>query len=183
MNQENVHGQDVSCNLSSIDIHNSTKYHNFAELIDTSMRLLTNVSNMTNIVNVPSVSKGNKEMHSVGLGVMNANGHFLQHGLEYGSKESIDFIDTYMEALNYYSIVSSMSIAKERGETFLGFEKSEYANGKYFDKYINGTKTITPKTIEMLGNVPLITVEMWGELKEQVMKYGLYHSYRLAVAP
>lgn len=65
--QEDDIGMDVSCNLGSIDIHNATKVEDFGELVDTAMKLLTSVSVMTNINNVPSVAKGNKLMHSVGL--------------------------------------------------------------------------------------------------------------------
>ena len=37
--------------------------------------------------------------------------------------------------LNYYSIEKSMEIATEKGETFKDFDKSDYANGTYFEKY------------------------------------------------
>jgi len=32
-----------------------------------------------------------------------------------------------------------MEIAKEKGESFTGFEVSEYANGKYFDMYLENS--------------------------------------------
>lgn len=60
-------GIDVSCNLGSLDIHKATKVEDFEGLIKDSMDMLTDVSDMTNISNVPSVSRGNKLMHSVGL--------------------------------------------------------------------------------------------------------------------
>ncbi|QJD82831.1 class 1b ribonucleoside-diphosphate reductase subunit alpha [Cohnella herbarum] len=181
---DNDYGMDVSCNLGSIDIHNATREASFGQLIDTSMRLLSNVSLMTDIKNVPSVSKANKSMHSVGLGVMNLHGHLISQGLAYGSKESALFIDAFMEALNYYSLVASSQIAQERNETFYGFERSDYANGSYFDAYISKSDEELPvEVIKALGNVPLITAEMWAELKEQVMEHGLFNAYRLAIAP
>lgn len=182
--QPNEYGLDVSCNLGSLDIHSSTKVKSFEELVDTSMRLLTNVSTMTDIKNVPSISKANKLMHSVGLGVMNLHGHLVTQNIMYGSPESIEFVDRFMEAVNYYSLKSSMLIAKEKGETFYGYEKSEYANGNYFEQYIN-KEDEKPYDIvkKALGNVPVVTSEMWKELKENVQKYGVFHSYRLAVAP
>ncbi len=181
---ENEIGMDVSCNLGSIDIHNATKEASFEQLIQTSMRLLTNVSNMTDIRNVPSVTKANRSMHSVGLGVMNLHGHLISQGLEYGSKDSVLFIDTFMEALNYYSLRASMLIAKDRNETFYGFEQSDYANGSYFDSYVVKTVAELPeKVAAALGSVPQITAEMWAELKEQVMTHGLFNAYRLAIAP
>lgn len=183
-NEPNEYGLDVSCNLGSIDIHEATKVQDFGQLVDTAMRLLTNVSTMTDIVNVPSVSKANKVMHSVGLGVMNLHGHLVQSGIRYGSKESIEFIDAFMEALNYYSLKASMEIAKQKNETFYRFEESDYASGVYFETYINKEEQeLTPEVINALGGTPIITQKMWDELKKQVQQYGLFHSYRLAIAP
>jgi ribonucleoside-diphosphate reductase alpha chain len=184
MDKENVYGLDVSCNLGSLDIHKATQAKDFEELVDTSMRLLTNVSEMTHIKNVPSVVKANDYMHSVGLGVMNLHGHLVQQNLLYGSTESIEFVDYFMEALNYYSLKSSMHLAKMKGKSFYGFEKSEYANGIYFEQYINKLdKKPEQKVQEALGNVPVITAAMWQQLKAEVQKYGIYNAYRLAVAP
>lgn len=177
-------GQDVSCNLGSLDIHNATKTKDFGDLVETSTDLLTAVSDMTNISNVPSVAKGNNEMHSIGLGVMNAHGHMMANDIEYGSEESINFVDVFFSAMNYHSLKASNRIAKERGETFKGFEKSDYATGEYFNDYINDPIEIKYEKVEKaLGNVKPITVEQWQQLKEDIMNYGLFHSYRLCVAP
>ncbi|WP_036170881.1 class 1b ribonucleoside-diphosphate reductase subunit alpha [Ureibacillus massiliensis] len=175
--QPNEYGLDVSCNLGSIDIHAASKSKDFDKLIDTSMRLLTNVSSMTNIKNVPSVAKANQMMHSVGLGAMNLHGHLVSQGILYGSKESIDFTDCFMEAMNYYSLKSSMEIAKERGETFYRFEDSDYASGVYFDSYVNKEeKELSPIVLKALGNIPIITTAMWKDLKKEVMQYGLFNA-------
>ncbi len=182
--QPNEYGLDVSCNLGSIDIHAAVESDSFEDLIDTSMRLLTNVTTKTNIVNVPSVAKANQLMHSVGLGVMNLHGHLATQDIMYGSPDSIKFVDHFMEALNYYSLKSSMVLAKEKCESFFGFEKSEYANGKYFDAYVSKEDTLPNQKVQKaLGNVPIITSAMWKKLKLEVMKFGLFHSYRLATAP
>ncbi len=148
------------------------------------MRLLTSVSTMTDIINVPSVSIANQKMHAVGLGLMNLHGHLMSQGLRYGSKESIDFMDSFMEAMNYYSLQSSMEIAKERKETFHQFEDSDYASGVYFDLYTEKEeKELSATVLKALGHVPIITKQMWEKLKEDVQTYGLFHSYRLAIAP
>ncbi|MEH6907653.1 class 1b ribonucleoside-diphosphate reductase subunit alpha [Neobacillus drentensis] len=182
--EPNQYGLDVSCNLGSIDIHAASKVNDFGKLVDTAMRLLTNVSQMTNIKNVPSVAKANQLMHSVGLGVMNLHGHLVTQGILYGSKESIEFIDCFMEAINYYSLITSMEIARERGESFYRFEDSDYASGIYFDPYLdNEEQERSPIVLKALGNIPIITQKMWQSLKENVMQYGLFHSYRIAIAP
>jgi ribonucleoside-diphosphate reductase alpha chain len=181
--EEDAYGMDVSCNLGSLDIHKATQT-DFESLVDTAMRLLTNVSLMTDIRNVPSVRKANRLMHSVGLGVMNLHGHLVSQGLEYGSDESIRFVDAFMEALNYYSLLASMRLAREKGETFHGFELSDYADGSYFDPYVEKEERELPESVRRaLGTVPVITREMWRELKAQVMAHGLFNAYRLAIAP
>lgn len=182
--QPNDYGLDVSCNLGSIDIHAASKVNDFGALVDTAMHLLTNVSQMTHIKNVPSVAKANQLMHSVGLGCMNLHGHLVTEGILYGSKDSIDFMDHFMEAMNYYSLKSSMEMAKEKAATFYRFEDSDYASGSYFDQYINKIdEELSPVVLKALGNIPIITSKMWETLKQDVMQYGLFHSYRLAIAP
>lgn len=180
----NEYGLDVSCNLGSIDIHEASKVDSFADLIETAMRMLTNVSTMTNIKNVPSVAKANELMHSVGLGAMNLHGHLVANGIRYGDVASVHFIDKFMEALNYYSLKASVQIAKETGETFYGYEKSDYATGTYFEPYVEREELAISEDVKLaLGNVPFITKENWQELKIDVQQYGVFHSYRLAVAP
>lgn len=182
--QPNDYGLDVSCNLGSIDIHAASKVNDFEALIDTAMHLLTNVSQMTHIKNVPSVAKANQLMHSVGLGCMNLHGHLVTEGILYGSKESIAFMDRFMEAMNFYSLKSSMEMAKEKAASFYRFEDSDYASGSYFDQYVNKIdEELSPVVLKALGNIPIITKNMWETLKQDVMQYGLFHSYRLAIAP
>lgn len=177
-------GIDVSCNLGSLDIHNAVKVDSFEDLVDSAVRMLTVVSDMTNINNVPSVARGNKLMHSIGLGVMNLHGHLVSQNILYGSKEANEFIKAFFTALDYYSIKASMELAKERRETFYRYEESDYASGEYFEKYYHDEPQITSdKVKEALGSVPIITIDMWKELAEEVKKYGLFNAYRLAVAP
>lgn len=177
-------GQDVSCNLGSLDIHSAVESDDFSELIKTSTELLTSVSDLTNITNVPSVAKGNEEMHSIGLGVMNTHGHLMANGIKYGDDDSVNFVDVLFAAINYHSIKASNEIAKERGITFKGFEKSTYADGSYFNEYVsNSIEPESEKVKNALGKVSPITIDQWKQLSEDVQKYGLYHSFRLCVAP
>lgn len=183
-NEENDYGLDVSCNLGSLNIHEAVKVKSFETLVATSIRLLTSVSTMTNIVNVPSVAKANKLMHSVGLGAMNLHGHLVASGIQYGSKDSVAFTDAFFEALNYYSLKASMELAKQRNETFYGFEGSDYATGAYFEQYTMKEEVeYSADVLRALGNTPIITATMWAQLKEDVAQYGLFNSYRLAIAP
>lgn len=182
--EEDEIGLDVSCNLGSLDINNAVKSEDFQDLIKSAMEMLTQVSDMTNIKQVPSVAKANKLIRSVGLGVMNLHGHLMDNEIRYGSDESLEFVDVLFSAINYHSLKSSNDIAKERKSSFHGFEGSDYENGDYFKLYLeNEFTTNNEKVMKALGNVKPITLQQWEELAQNIKKYGLYHGYRLCTAP
>lgn len=147
-------------------------------------KALTAVSDMTIIPNAPTVKKANDELHSVGLGAMNLHGYLAKNKIAYESAEAKEFARTFFMMLNYYSIEKSMEIAKEKGETFKDFDKSDYANGTYFAKYeTTDYSPVTEKVQQLFEGIHIPTKEDWTSLKEQVQKNGLYNSYRLAIAP
>jgi ribonucleoside-diphosphate reductase alpha chain len=154
------------------------------EAVHAGMEALTAVSDMTVIQNAPTVKKANDELHSVGLGAMNLHGFLAKNKIAYESEEAKDFARTFFMMLNYYSIEKSMEIAKERGETFKDFEKSEYAKGTYFEKYeATDFKPRLDKVKKLFEGMHVPTQEDWNNLKDQVQTYGLYNAYRLAIAP
>lgn len=182
--EEDIINRDISCNLGSLNIVNVMKNRRMRETVHLAMDALTEVSDRSNISIVPSVAKANRELHSVGLGAMNLHGYLALNKIAYESKEAIDFVRTFFMMMNFYSLERSMLIAKERNETFKDFEKSEYASGVYFDRYIE--QDFTPrleKVIALFEGHEIPTKEDWIRLKEQVQEHGLYHAYRLAIAP
>lgn len=179
-----VLGTDVSCNLGSTNIVNLMASPDFGKSVETMMRALTFVSDQGNAKVVPSIYEGNRLSHSVGLGAMGLHAFLAKNHIEYGSPESIEFTNVYFMLLNYWTLVASNKIAKERQETFFEFEKSAYADGSYFDKYVSqdwGPKSERVK--ELFDGIFIPTKEDWAKLKENVMRDGLYNAYRMAVAP
>lgn len=62
--------------------------------------------------------------------------------------------------------------------------KSQHMLGEYFDRYISNDYSPRHDKIKMLfEGIYIPTQEDWEKLKEQVMRYGLTNSYRLAIAP
>lgn len=182
--QEDVIQRDISCNLGSLNIVNVMKNRRMRETVHLAMDALTEVSDRTELEIVPSVAKANRELHSVGLGAMNLHGFLALNHIPYESKEAIDFARTFFMMLNYYSIERSMMIARERQVTFKDFELSEYASGAYFKRYEeNDYSPRTDKVKALFAGHPIPTREDWLRLKEETMKHGLYHAYRLAIAP
>ena len=62
-------GQDISCNLGSLNIVNVMKQKDIEHTVRYSIKALTKVADKTDIKNAPAVRKANNEMHSVGLKV------------------------------------------------------------------------------------------------------------------
>lgn len=182
--QEDTILRDISCNLASMNIANVMDRKKLRETVHEGMIALTSVSDMTTIHNAPGVAKANRELHSVGLGVMNLHGYLSKNKIAYESAEAKDFVRTFFAAMNFYSIEKSMEIAKESGQTFEGFELSEYANGNYFTRYIETDyRPLSDKVKALFEGMPIPSPSDWRALQEDVQKYGLYHAYRLAVAP
>lgn len=182
--EPNYIGRDISCNLASLNIVNVIESKKIKQSVYHGMDMLTDVSDMSDIKNAASIARANRELHSVGLGAMNLAGMFVKYKIPYESEEAKDFARTFFMMVNFYSLERSMQIAKERNMVFAGFEKSEYAKGTYFDMYLDNAYYPTKEKIkELFSGIYVPTPEDWKKLKEQVQAYGLYHAYRLAIAP
>lgn len=177
-------GSDVSCNLGSTNILNLMASPNFGQSVQAMTRALTFISDSSNIEAVPSIAHGNRLSHSIGLGAMGLHTFLAKHHIEYGSPDSLAFTSTYFMLLNYWTLVASNQIAAERHETFYNFEKSAYADGSYFDQYLqNSFAPTSEKVAELFKDIFIPGPDEWRELKAKVQKDGLYNEYRLAVAP
>ncbi|MBW8172525.1 class 1b ribonucleoside-diphosphate reductase subunit alpha [Ornithinimicrobium sp. Arc0846-15] len=179
-------GSDISCNLGSMNIASMMAGPEFGCAVEVAVRGLTSVSDQSNVACVPSVDHGNSQSHAIGLGQMNLHGYLSSQHIRYGSAEGIDFTDMYFGAITFHALRASNRIATERGETFVGFADSDYANGRYFDRYLE--RDLSPTTARVAevfdqAGVHLPTHEDWAELKADVMEDGLYNRNLQAVAP
>lgn len=177
-------GTDISCNLGSTNIVNLMQSPDFGHSVEAMVRALTFVTDNSNVDVVPSIQKGNHQAHTIGLGAMGLHAFFAKNQMAYGSKEAVDFTNIYFLLLNYWTLKASNEIARERQTTFVNFDKSKYADGSYFDKYTE--KAWQPKfekTQELFDGIFIPSQADWEALKTAVMRDGLYHQNRMAVAP
>ncbi|EOI3478658.1 class 1b ribonucleoside-diphosphate reductase subunit alpha [Cronobacter dublinensis] len=179
-------GQDISCNLGSLNIAHTMDSPDFGRTVEVAVRALTAVSDMSHIRSVPSIEAGNAASHAIGLGQMNLHGYLAREGIAYGSPEGLDFTNLYFYTVTWHALHTSMRLARERGEHFDGFAQSRYASGEYFEKYL--TQTWTPKTARVAelfarAGITLPTPEMWRALRDDVMRHGLYNRNLQAVPP
>lgn len=177
-------GTDISCNLGSMNMVNLIKSKDFGKSIEYAIRALTTVTDRGAISEVPTVANGNSLYHTIGLGAMGLHTVLALNGIDYESDEALEFVDAFFLVMNYYSLKASHQIAVEKNETFHDFENSRYADGSYFNYYLAKEFYFTSeKVAKIFENILLPTIEDWQLLKEDVMKDGLYHRNRLAIAP
>ncbi len=184
-------GRDVSCNLGSLNIAKAMDA-GLAGTVETAIRALTSVSEHTRIDAVPSIRRANDEGHAIGLGQMNLHGFLAREGIQYGSEEALDFTDMYFMTVAYHAYRASHTLAVEHGTAFRGFADSAYAKpageGNYFDKYTEGRRSLAPRTelvralFERFG-VAIPTEADWAELRDDILRDGIYNQNLQAVPP
>ena len=179
-------GKDISCNLGSLNIALAMDGGNLEQTVGTAIRALNAVSEQSHISSVPSVEYGNDKSHAIGLGQMNLHGYLARERVYYGSEESIDFTSAYFAAVLHYALKASNQLAIERGTAFDGFERSKYASGEFFDKYVDRDwfpKTEKAKELFDKAGIVLPGREEWAALRDSVMKHGIYNQNLQAVPP
>lgn len=179
-------GKDISCNLGSLNIAKTMDAPDFGKAVDTAIRALTAVADMSDIRSVPSIAEGNRSSHAIGLGQMNLHGYLARERIFYGSEEGIDFTNLYFYTVAYHAIRASNQLAIERGSSFGGFEDSTYASGEYFSKYTEQEWLPQTERVRALfadANIAIPGREEWLALRQSVMMHGLYNQNLQAVPP
>jgi len=181
-------GLDISCNLASVVIQNSMDFAKVSgtlePIVSSAVSLLDSVSRNTSIDDVPAVKKANELMRSIGLGAMGLHSYLAFNEIFYGSEEALDFVDVYFAALHFYARKRSMEIARDTGFVFDGFVGSKYQTGEHFTQYFE--KDFTPQTekvAQLFEGIVLPTREDWVNLHDDIVRYGLAHSFVMAIAP
>lgn len=179
-------GKDISCNLGSMNIAKAMDSGDLGGSVETAIRALTAVSDLSNIASVPSIAKGNASSHAIGLGQMNLHGYLGREHIHYGSEEGLDFTNMYFYTVLYHALRASNKIAIETGERFGGFEDSDYASGVFFDKYTDQAwQPATERVAQLFADsgIDIPTQDDWRELKDSVMTHGIYNQNLQAVPP
>ena len=177
-------GQDISCNLGSLNIEKVMQDpEGIGRTVTTAVWALTGVVKRTSIRSVPSIDNANMRNRSIGLGQMNLHGFLAQNHIHYDSEEARDFLNVYLAAVRYWALQTSMAMARDY-ESFIGYHYSGYDPEKALSMYLE--EDFLPKTErvkELFGDAWLPTLSDWEELVIDIDNYGLYHSHLLAIPP
>ena len=167
-----------SCNLGSINLVNLAQrqadgsyefdWQGYEEIIRKTTRFLDNIIDVNNYP-VPEISTASKESRRIGLGVMGVADLLYRLKIPYNSQEGYELQSKLSEALTYYSMEESVSLARSRGE-FPLCAKTEYPEGKIpISGYYEKSKE--SHSYE------------WEPLIAEIKKYGIRNVLTTTVAP
>lgn len=185
-NPDSNFGSDISCVLGSTNVENVMKSGDFKRIMNVAVRMLNDVVDKNMIEEVPTVKNGNSWYKAIGIGDLNLHGYLAKNFIKYSDTETVvDFVRTYYSTKRYWAIYASWLMAKETGEVFKDFEKSEYYSGKVFEPYIKEShEPKTEKVKKLFGHVDCIPNQAdWEELAKRVHKDGIRNAYLFAIAP
>jgi len=167
-----------SCNLGSINLSNIVKrnadgkydfdWQRYEEIIRKTTVFLDNIIDV-NYYPIKEINKASKESRRIGLGVMGIADLLYKLRIPYNSHESYEFQSKLAEALTYYSMDESISLAISRGK-FTLYSNTDYPEGKipiagYYEK---------PKSEHYYD---------WDSLISKIQKHGIRNVLTTTVAP
>jgi ribonucleoside-diphosphate reductase alpha chain len=170
------------CTLGSLNFAKFVRNGKFdKELVGrvtkSAIRMLDNVIDI-NYYPTDDAMRGSTRHRPVGLGVRGYHDALYMLGINFDSKESVDFADESMEVVSYYAILASSELAKERG-TYSTYKGSKWDRNLF-----------PADTVDLLQNErgEEILVERggkldWAPVRASVKKHGMRNSNVMAIAP
>lgn len=170
------------CNLGSINYPLHIKDGRFdeelaKETLKTGMRMLDNVIDL-NFYPTVEARNSNMKHRPVGLGIMGFQDALYMLDIPFASDACVEFSDTSMEIISYYTILASADLARERG-AYPSFKGSKWDRGIFPIDTIalleadRGMSTHTDTTQRL----------NWSAVREAVKQYGMRNSNTMAIAP
>ncbi len=170
------------CNLGSINMVAHVKdgkldHEKLRETVTTAVRMLDNVIDI-NYYPTDEAGNSNRKHRPVGMGLMGFQDALYALGVGYASEEAVEFADESMEAISYYALLASSSLAEERG-TYETYKGSKWDRG------------ILPiDSMEILEEERGLPIDIdrgskldWQVVRDAIAKNGMRNSNVMAIAP
>ncbi len=170
------------CNLGSINYPLHIRNGVFdAEMVKqtvkTGMRMLDNVVDL-NFYPTIEARNSNMKHRPVGLGIMGFQDALYMLNIPFGSEACVEFSDSSMEIIAYYTILASTDLARERG-AYESFKGSKWDRGIFpLD-----TVALLESDRGITTGVNRIERLDWSVVREAVKQYGMRNSNTMAIAP
>ena len=162
---DDTKGEIALCILSAINVGKITKIEDMKELADLVVRGLEELIDYQQYP-VAAARISTQARRSLGVGYIGL-AHFLaKNKVKYDSPEAWQLVHDLTEAFQYYLLLSSNEIAKEKGACD-AFQQTKYADGILpIDTYKKDVDDIVPNKLNY----------DWETLRSSIVEHGLRHS-------
>lgn len=168
-------GEIALCNLASINL---VEYYRLNEqsrytLIQRIIEVMDNTIDLA-IYPVKEGMNSNKTYRYLGIGVNNFVNLLAAKKIIIDTQEALEFTHELFDNLSYNIIKASMMLAKERG-AYTKFYDSKWSDGKCPIHFAN------KKAMKLTEYKP--DMVKWGDLGNEIAKYGIRNALIMAIAP
>jgi ribonucleoside-diphosphate reductase alpha chain len=170
------------CNLGSVNLARHITDGKFdrdkiRDTVTTAMRMLDNVID-ANFYPTVEAKTSNMRHRPIGLGIMGFQDALYQIGIDFASKECVEFADESMEVVSYYAIMGSSQLARERG-AYQSFKGSKWDR----DILPIDTLALLEEERGMKIDVSRASRLDWSEVRQSIRDNGMRNSNTMACAP
>jgi len=135
-------------------------------------RSLNNILDYQDFLSIQS-KLSNDEIRPLGIGVTNLAYWHAKRGFNYGEKDSLTEVKTWMEHQAYYLTEMSVELAKERGRC-VDSDRTRYGQGIFpWELRAKGVNELADFTPEL----------NWESLRAEMRSYGVRNATSMAIAP
>ena len=137
-------------------------------------RSLCNILDYQDFLSIQS-KLSNDEIQPLGIGITNLAYWHAKRGLEYGEKDALAEVKSWMEHQAYYLTEATVELAKERGRC-QDSDKTRYGRGEFpWERRAKGVNELTDFTPD-----PALD---WNTLRGNMRAYGVRNATLMAIAP
>lgn len=170
VNDEN--GEIALCTLSAFNLGTLESLDDFADIADLGVRALDSLLDYQDYP-VPAAWNATNGRRTLGIGVINLAYYLAKHGVKYSDGSANALVHRTFEAMQYYLLKASNSLAKEKGAC-PKFNETSYAQGVLpIDTYKKDVDTICSEPLHY----------DWDALRESIRTHGLRNSTLSALMP
>lgn len=171
-NINDPNGEIALCTLSAFNLGALNNLDELEELADLTVRALDALLDYQDYP-VAAARTATMNRRTLGIGVINYAYYLAKNGVRYSDDSALGLTHSTFEAMQYYLLKASVNLAKEYGACPL-FNQTVYSQGKLpIDTY--------KKDLDAVCNEPLHYD--WGNLRADIVKYGLRNSTLTALMP
>jgi ribonucleoside-diphosphate reductase alpha chain len=171
---DDVEGRIALCTLGSINWGAFRHPEDMRRACRVLQRSLCNILDYQDFLSIQS-QLSNDEIQPLGIGITNLAYWHAKRGLEYGEKDALAEVKSWMEHQAYYLTEATVELAKERGRC-RDSDKTRYGRGEFpWERRAKGVNELTDFTPD-----PALD---WNTLRGNMRAYGVRNATLMAVAP